>query len=108
MSITAPTTTLSGTFDKWAFEFACSGDGCLAYGAAGPVPPVIVTARMTKYRIRDSDSLAEKSPLPSDQVLVIIPDLYASAAEDEDVQAALTAIIALVEKYGTIQGFIPS
>lgn len=98
-------TTLIATYDRWAIASLNQiGDGCADAGQASAAP-VALTVTLVKYRVRD-DGISERSPLPSDRRALSVSDLYALAATDADVAAALAALIAAVAKIATMQGVL--
>jgi hypothetical protein len=99
-------TILDATFPYWSFQIQSIGDGLLPFGAPlGSQPPIQFVAVGTKFRVR-SDGVQERSPLASDTVTMTIPDLYAEAAIDPTIAAALGAMLAAVQAYGAAQGVL--
>jgi hypothetical protein len=95
--------TLSATYDLWAFTFATYGLGLALPGEPAPADTINARADLVKYRVRP-DGVAEMSPLPSDRATITVPDLYALAATNATVAAAMAALIAAVGEIATMQG----
>lgn len=101
---TSPTT-IQASFDKWAIaEFKQTGDGLAAFGDPS-APPIVLYARLVKYRVRD-DGVSERSPFPADTRDVTIPDLYDLASKDPDAAAALQALVGMVAKVAGQKGLL--
>lgn len=107
MSISATNpSSVSATYNLWAISmFQVQGDGLVRIGQTDAPPPVAATATLVKYRIRE-DGLAERSPLVSDRLDLSIPDLYALAATDSTIGAALTSIVTGVTHFASGQGLL--
>lgn len=101
---TSPTV-VQATFDKWAIaELRQTGDGLAAFGDPS-APPIVLYARLVKYRVRD-DGVSERSPFPADSRDVTIPDLYDLAAKDIDVASALAELVSVVAKVAGQKGLL--
>ncbi len=95
IAATTPST-VSATFDSWAFTIRSDSDGLLPFNAPlGPQPAIRFAARATKFRTRE-DGVQERSPLDSDIVDLTIPDLYAAAAEKPYIATALAAMLTAI------------
>ena len=99
---------INAEFNHWAFQFSTSGFPAVPFGSpeGTPVPDVSATVELQKFRNRPSDDLPELSPIPSDRKSMRIQDIFELAQEDEDVGAALTALMAAVAKVGHAKGLL--
>lgn len=103
MPIEATTpSTIAATFDRWAIEFATQGDGLATFGKTDN-RPIVAIATLTKFRIREEDGVSERSPLPADRITVVVPDVFAAAAEEPLIAQAMGAVLAAVQHVAQLQ-----
>lgn len=111
MPINATTpTTINETYDRWAISgLQLIGDGCAAFGQATP-GPVSIQAALVKARVRTDGVTWERGNAPEDTVRLSIPDLYGYVATNtttaQSVAAAIGAIVAALEAFGTDEGVL--
>lgn len=103
MPYPATPTTVTAVYDRWTvMEFRQVGDGLADVGSS-TIAPVRIAATIVKWRLRE-DGVAERSPLPSDRRDVTLDDLYAAAASDPTIAAAVAANGEAVFHMAQLQG----